>query len=76
MRYRVVNIKAETVKELMEYLGDRVIRCMAWHDDGCLDIDIDPEITILKINGGNLTVDRGGVLYTIMHNDYSSLEVI
>lgn len=76
MQYRVVNINVEMAKELMSYLGDRVIRCMAWHDDGCLDIDIDPEITILKINGGNLTVDRGGVLYTIHHYDYERIEIL
>lgn len=76
MIYRIKNVYIDTAKELMQVLGDRVITKLTFTDADCVDLYIDTEITILKINDGNLTIDRGGVLYTIPYNDYSSIVIV
>lgn len=76
MKYRIVNLWADTARELMIALGDSVVRCIAWHDANCVDVDINPRISILKINDGNLTIDVGSKLFTIPYEDYSSIEII
>lgn len=76
MEYKVINLDEEIVRDMMFWLGDRVIKSIEFHDDGCIDVKIDPEITILKINDGKLTVDRGGKLFTIPHEYYSRIEII
>lgn len=75
MKYRIVNLYAETARELKETFGN-AITYAAWHDADCVDVDIDPIISILKINDGNLTIDVGAKLFTIPYEDYASIEII
>ena len=75
MIYKIKNVAIDTAKELAEELGDRVIASLTFTDADCVDLEIDPAITILRINDGNITIDRGGVLYTILPSDYSSLVI-
>lgn len=76
MIYRIKNVYIDTAKEVLNELGDRVVVRLTFTDADCVDLYIDPAITILKINDGNLTIDRGGVLYTIPYEDYSSIEIM
>lgn len=76
MKYRIVNLYIETARDLIETLGDNVVRCIAWHDASCVDVDINPSMSILKINDGKLTIDVGAKLFTIPYEDYASIEIL
>jgi hypothetical protein len=76
MKYRIVNLCEDILLDLRLTLGESAIKCIAYHDASCVDVDIDPSISILKINDGNLTIDVGAKLFTIPYEDYSSIEII
>lgn len=76
MQYRIVNLDTEIARDLMKELGDKVVKGVKFHDGGCLDMLIDPELSILKIRDGAITIDVSARLFTISHNQYSRLEII
>ena len=76
MIYRIVNLYGDRLLEMISTLGDKVVKSNYWHDADCVDVDIDPEIAILKINDGNLTIDVGAKLFTIPYEDYSCIKII
>lgn len=76
MQYRVVNLDTEVATNLMNELGHKVTKGVKFHDAHCLDMFIDPDEVLLRINDGNITVDRCGVLFTILRENYSAFEII
>lgn len=76
MIYRIVNLYGDRLLEMISALGDKVVKSTYWHDADCVDVGIDPEIAILKINGGNLTIDVGAKLFTVPYEDYSCIKII
>lgn len=76
MIYRIMNLYVDRLLEMISMLGGDVVRSNYYHDTDCVDVDINPEIAILKINDGNLTIDVGGKLFTVPYEDYSCIKII
>ncbi len=75
MYYKIVNLNANTARDMMLFFGDDIITSLYYQDADCVTVGIDPDITILKINGGNLTIDVGAKLFTIPYEDYAEIRL-
>lgn len=74
--YFIAGITEKVLKELEIELGYSVIKedYISAYGAGLHDIYLHPDC-ILKINDSSLTIDLGGMLYTVRSKDYVSLTV-
>lgn len=73
--YYIQGITVKAMKELERELGYKAIKEDYVNNDADLhDIYINTDC-IIKINDSNLTIDLGGVLYTVKNRDYVALIV-
>ena len=73
--YNIIGLDKTLSKDLMNFRLGRAVRHLYDRTNTTCDIELDPEICIVKINNSDITIDVGQILFTIPEECYSMLTI-